>query len=338
MASEAPSPVSRASRRAGRFAHLKRVPVRALATQFVRKFHADDVLGSSAEVAYHLIFAIPPVLILTMTGAAAVNRFTSIPVEETLRTLVRERAPASLQEALGTIITNAVGQASGGVVSVGLVITTLVAIWSGSNGIAAIMKAYNRAYEVEEDRPYVRKRVVAVGLTILLVVLINAAFALMVFGETIGTWVANWLGMGSQFRTLWEIARWPGAIGLFMVLLAVLYYLAPAIEQSFRWISPGSVVATILWVLALFGFRFYLSIASPSSTYGAFTSLIIVLFFLYVTSVILLVGAEINAILQKRYDKTVIHDRAEHPERLTTDAARHEATVEAWELEQREDA
>ena len=327
-----------ASTRGRRAASFKRVPVKELATQFVRKVYTDDILGSSAEVAYHLIFAIPPVLILTLTGAAAVNQFTSVPVEETLRTLVRERAPASLQEALGTIITNAVGQASGGVISVGLLITTVVAIWSGSNGIAAIMKAYNRAYAVEEDRPYVRKRVVAVGLTILLVVLINAAFALMVFGETIGTWVANWLGMGSQFRTLWEVTRWPGAIGLFMFLLAVLYYVAPAIEQSFRWISPGSVVATMLWVAALFGFRFYLSIASPSTTYGAFSSLIVVLFFLYITSVILLVGAEMNAILQKRYDKAVIHDRAEHPERLTTDAARREAADEAQELERREDA
>ena len=88
---------------------------------------------------------------------------------------------------------------------------------------------------------------------------------------------------------------------------------------------------------ALFGFRFYLSFASPSSTYCAFTSLIVVLFFLYVTSVILLIGAEINAILQKRYDKAVIADRAEHPERLTTDAARHEATVDAEELARRED-
>lgn len=304
--------------------------------EFIRKFRADDLLGLAAEVAYHLIFAIPPLLILTMTGAAALNRFTSVPVEEELRTLVNERAPASLQEVFDTVITNAVSQASGGVLSVGLLTTTVVALWSGSNGIAAIMKAYNRAYDVEEDRPYVRKRVVAVGLTVLLVVLMNAAVALLVFGETIGTWVANGLGMGSQFRTLWEAGRWPVAIALFMFLLAVLYYLAPAIEQSFRWISPGSVSATILWIAALFGFRYYLSLVSPGSTYGAFSSLIVVLFFLYITSVVLLIGAELNAILQKRYDTVVVRERAAHPERLTTEAARQEANAEARELDHRE--
>jgi membrane protein len=315
---------------------LRALPARELGAEFVRKFRADDVLGLAAEVAYHLIFAIPPLLILTMTGAAALNRFTSVPVEEELRTLVDERAPVSLQEVFDTVITTAVSQASGGVISAGLLVTTIVAIWSGSNGIAAIMKAYNRAYDVEEDRPYLRKRVVAVGLTVLLVVLINAVFALVVFGETLGMWVANWLGMGSQFRTLWEVGRWPGAIGLFMFLLAVLYYLAPAIEQSFRWISPGSVIATILWIAAVFGFRFYLSFASTSSTYGAFSSLIVVLFFLYITSVVLLIGAEINAILQKRYDTVVVRDRVEHPERLTSDSARHEARTEARELDHRE--
>lgn len=93
-----------------------------------------------------------------------------------------------------------------------------------------------------------KKKLVAIGLTLLMAVLINVAFALFVFGESIGEWVASRFGMGSAFQTVWNLARWPLAIFLFMFLLAVLYYLAPNIEQSFQWISPGSVVATALWI------------------------------------------------------------------------------------------
>lgn len=336
MAATASTPASSASSHDDLFAQLRRVPVTDLATEYATELRDDDVLGLAAEVAYHLLFAIPPLLILTVTIAAALNQFTAVPVEETLRTAVDERAPASLAEVLDTIITNAIGQVGGGLLSVSLVTTALVAIWSGSNGIGAVMKAYNRAYDVIEDRPYVRKRLVAVGLTMLLVVLINAAFALFVFGEQIGYWIAQWLGMGSQFRLLWEIGRWPVAVMLFLFLLAVLYYLAPAVEQSFRWISPGSVAATILWIGAVFGFRYYLALASPGSTYGAFSGMIVFLFFLYVTSVILLAGAELNAVLQKRYDEAVVRDRADHPERLTSDAARDEAAESVDDLAQRD--
>jgi membrane protein len=318
------------------FAQLKDVPFRELGKRFIHEFKEDDLMGAASEVAYHLIFAIPPLLILTVTVAAAMNRFTTVPVEGTLRDLVNERAPENVQEVLNTIITNAVSEVSGGLLSIGLLTTAAVAIWSGSNGIAAIMKAYNRAYDVEEGRPYLRKRLVAAGLTILLVVIVNVAIALSIFGESLGAGIATWLGMGDAFRSAWDLARWPAAILMFMFLLAMLYYLAPAVEQSFHWISPGSVVATILWIGALFGFRIYLNYASPGTTYGAFSSLVVFLFFLYITSIVLLIGAEINAILQKRYDEAVVRDRAEHPERLTSPEAQQEAAGEARGMEQRE--
>ena len=315
---------------------VQSVPYKQLGKQFVQEFKDDDVMGLASEVAYHLIFAIPPLLLLTVTVAALLNRFTNLPVVENLRQLATERAPENLQEVLDTIITNAVEQVSGGLISVGLLTTTVVALWSASNGIASIMKAYNRAYDVRESRPYLKKRLVAVGLALLMVVLINAAFALFVFGEHIGSWIANWLGFGTVFETVWGLARWPIAIFLFMFLLAVLYYLAPNTEQSFRWISPGSVVATIFWIAAVFGFQLYLRFADPGSAYGAFSSVIVFLFFLFITSVILLIGAQVNAILQKRYDESVVRDRAAHPERLEDDAAREEAGKAGAAFEQRE--
>lgn len=315
---------------------VRSIRYKALGKRFYHEFKNDDVMGLGAEVAYHLIFAIPPLLVLVVTVAAALNRFTTLPVVENLKQLVDERAPENLQDVLGTIIDNAVGQVSGGLISIGLLTTAAVAIWSGSNGIGSIMKAYNRAYDVEESRPYLKKKLVAIDLTLLMAVLINVAFALFVFGESIGGWLASWLGMGDAFQTAWGFARWPLAIFLFMFLLAVLYYLAPNVEQSFQWISPGSVVATILWIGAVFAFRLYLNYASPGSAYGAFSSVIVFLFFLYITSIVLLIGAEVNAILQRRYDESVVRDRAEHPEKLESDEAREDAAKDADEFGRRE--
>jgi membrane protein len=296
----------------------ERPRVKEIAKETMNDFKKDDVPGIAAEIAYHAMFAIPPILIFTIAIAAVINNFTDIPVADNLITIIEDRAPGEMQDLLVTLVNNAVAEVSGAA-AIGLLATVAIALWSGSNGIAALMKAFNRAYGVEEERSFVRKKLVAIGLTILVGVLIILAFALFVFGEQIGTFVANQAGLGDAFITTWQILRWPMAIVFIMFVLAVLYYLGPNVEQSFQWISPGSVVATLLWVAIVFGFNIYLNFADPGSAYGAVGSVVVLLFFLYLSGIAFVIGAEVNAVLGRRYDPETVEDLADHPEKIEDD-------------------
>jgi membrane protein len=126
---------------------------------------------------------------------------------------------------------------------------------------------------------------------------------LFVFGRQIGVWIADKIGLGSLFSSLWNIGRWPVAVILVMLFLSLLFYLGPNIDQDWRWVSPGSIFATLLWVITVFGFKFYLAVSNPGSAYGIFGALVVLLFFLYVTGLIFLLGSELNAVILKRSDE-----------------------------------
>lgn len=279
------------------------------AKEVMNQFSQDDVPGLAAEIAYHLVFSLAPLLIFIISVAAIVDNYTGVDISGQLEELITERAPSpEVEEVLNTLVENAVTEAGGGVASFGAISSLLIALWSGSNAIGTLMKAFNRAYDVPEERPFISKKLIAVGLTLAMGVLVNLAFVLFVFGGDIGGWIANWFGLGDAFNWAWNISRFPIAILFIMFLLAVLYYFGPNINQSFRWISPGSVVATLLWVVVLLGFNIYLMFADPGSAYGAFGGVIIMLFFFYVTGIVFLIGAEINAVIGRQFDPRTIDD------------------------------
>jgi membrane protein len=279
------------------------------AREVMRQFGVDDVPGLAAEVSYHLVFALAPLLIFVISIAVILDNYTGVDVSGQLEELILEHAPGEdVQSVLTTLVDNAVSEASGSVASVGAVIALLIALWSGSNAIAVLMKAFNRAYNVDEQRSFVKKKAVAIGLTLLMGLFINLAFVLFVFGGDIGQLTASWFGLGDAFNWVWNISRFPIAIVFIMLLLSLLYYVGPNIEQSFRWISPGSVIATVLWIVVLFGFQFYLMFADPGSAYGIFGSVIVLLFFFYLSGIVFLLGAEINAVIGRQYDPEIAND------------------------------
>ncbi len=277
--------------------------VRVVGKRFITEFQRDDLPGQAAEVAYHLIFAVPPLIILVVMAAALLNQYSHLAVVSSLHGFVDNHAPSSTIPVLDSVIDNAVGKVGGGAASIGAATTALIALWSGSNAVSSFMKAFNRAYDVDEARPFIKKKLLALGLTLALIVVIVLTFALFIFGRQIGVWIADKVGLGSAFSLAWSIGRWPAGVILVMLLLTFLYYLGPNVEQSFRWISVGSIAATLLWILAFFGFKLYLALSNPGSTYGAFGGLVVFLFFLYVTSLIFIIGAEINATLENKFDK-----------------------------------
>ncbi len=283
-------------------------------------------MGMAAEIAYHLLFAIPPLIILTVMVTALINRYTGVPVVSNFHNVVNQHAPSNLQPVLNSVITNAVGKVGGGAASFGAAVTGIIALWSGSNSISSLIKGFNRMHDVEEGRPYIKKRLVALGLTLALIIFIIVSFALFVFGREIGKFVADQIGLGPTFNTTWNILRWPIAILLVMVLLGLLYYYGPAVKQSWKIVVVGAVVATLLWIAAVFGFKLYLAVSNPGSTYGAFGGIIVFLFFLYVTAIVFLIGSELNTILEH----LLKHDMAGAPVKARSDMGRgsaHEVTA-----------
>jgi membrane protein len=273
------------------------MPPRQLLRQVTTDLAEDDVASMGAAIAYYALFAIPPMIIFTITLAAAVNQLTGVPVADRLQEIIDERAPGDLEPLLTSLVENAVSSVSGGLASLGVLISALVALWSGSNGVAALIRAFNRAYDVVETRSFFRQKLVSIGLTALMAVLINAAFVLFVFGGQIGSWLADRANLGTAFEIAWQAARFPLSLVFIMVVLAILYIYGPNVRQRFRWFSAGAVLATLLWVLVLLGFRIYLSFVDPGSAYGAMGSLVVFLFFLYLTGITFVLGAEVNAIL-----------------------------------------
>lgn len=289
-----------------------------IAKRVVSEFSDDDVPGMAAEIAYHAIFAIPPLLVVFITLAAVIDEFSSFNLAERLRDTINSSAPESTQEILNSLIENAVEQVGGGLASIGLAVSIVIALWAGSNGVSALIKSFNKAYDTGEDRSFIRKKLASIALTICLGLIVNIAFVLLVFGNRIGGWMAERFGMGNTFDWVWNISRYPLGMIVVVLMLMLLYYVGPNVNQLVRWVIPGAVLSTVLWVILLVGFSLYLTFANPGSAYGALGGVIIFLFFLYLTSIIFLVGAEVNAVLAHRYDEELIEDLDLNGEEVST--------------------
>lgn len=273
------------------------------AKEVVGEITGDDVPGLAAEVAYHAIFSIPALLVVMISLAAIIDNFANVEIADRLREMITDSAPESTQEILTSLVDNAVDQADGGTASIGLGMALLVALWAGSNGVGALIKAFNRAYDTKESRSFPKKKAAATLLTILIGLVVNLAIALWVFGGQIGRWLAAEFAMGSTFDWIWNLSRVPVGALVIVIMLGILYYFGPTSKQEFRWVFPGAVFSTVAWGLLIYGFSIYLRVASPGSAYGALSGVIIFLFFLYLTALIFLVGAELNAGLARRYDE-----------------------------------
>jgi membrane protein len=274
-----------------------RLPLKDLGKRAYKKIGADQVTTMAGAFAYSWTFSIPPLILLTVLFAALLNEVTNVPVVENMQDAIKKHAPADTQEMLLRMVDSAVAKVGGNAASFGVILTGILALWAASNAIGALITGFNRAYDVEEDRPFLKKKGVQLGLTLMLVLFVNAVVALLVFGQQIGNWLADWIGVGSAFNTFWSFARWPlGILGI-MLALAVLYWAGPNVDLPFRWVSAGTIVATVLWLLLVGGFGLYMSFSDPGSAYGAVGAVIVLLVFLNLTGIVFFLGAEINAIL-----------------------------------------
>jgi membrane protein len=255
----------------------------------VKESSDDDVLGLAAQLAYYFFLALFPAL-LFLLAVASFFPLTNL-VDEFVR-LLRPVAPADVLSFLEDQLKRVSNADSGGILTVGI----LGAIWSSSAAVVAIIASLNRAYDIEEGRPWWRVRLTAIGLTLGLALLVLTSFALIVAGPTLATHVASSLGLGPAFEWTWTIVQWPVAFFLVSTAVGLVYYFAPDAEQDWVWITPGAVVGTVLWLVVSLIFKIYVAnFADYNAAYGSVGGVIVLLLWFYISSAAILVGAEINA-------------------------------------------
>jgi membrane protein len=259
----------------------------------VAEFQRDDALGLAAQLAFYLILALFPFLLVLVS---LMGTFSNEELASDILGYFQQVTPQQVYGIIETYLSDTISgsRPAPGLFSVGLI----VALWSASGAFAALINALNRAYDVEETRPIWKVRGIALLMTLGLSVIILIAVLLLVFGPPIGRGIADLFGLGSVFEVVWNIVRWPVALFFMMLTVALLYYFAPDAGQPFRWITPGGFIGVLLWVLASVVFRFYVSnFGSYDETYGSIGAVIVLLLYLYISSLTILFGAELNATL-----------------------------------------
>jgi membrane protein len=263
--------------------------VKELARRVVHEVQKDDCLGRAAQLAYYFLFALFPffLFLTTLLGYLPIPDLLDR-LLETLAQMLPGDALKLVQDNVRELVT---GQ-RGGLLSFGI----LAALWTSSSAVTAIMDGLNRAYDVDEGRPFWKVRGLALLLTVGLSLFMIVSLVLLTFGPQIGGWIADQVGLGRIFQTAWNVLRWPVIVGLLIVAMALVYYVAPDVEQSWQWITPGSIMAVVGWLLASLGFSFYVNqFGSYNATYGSIGAVIVLLTWMYVSGFFVLVGGEINA-------------------------------------------
>lgn len=312
-----------------RIGQVDPVPV---AKETGQAFMRDNVTVLAGDSAFRLVLSLPALVIFFAALSSLVNRYSGLDVFGWLETQVQEAPmPAASQDMLTLLFDTAAQQGSPGIMSIGI----LLALWSASSAIGTFMQSFNVAYNTEETRGFVRQRLTAILLTIGLSLLVIGAFVLFVFGQRIGQAIASAAGLSSWFELAWNIGRWPVLIFMFMIALAVLYWKGPSMEQTFRWISPGAVVATLAWLVAAWAFSIYLQFSDPGSAYGALGTMVVLLLFLYMSSIVVITGAELNSAIDRHYDPAVVETKAAHPESQSDPLTSQQRAREMAERERR---
>ena len=257
-----------------------------------RESNEDDVWGRAAQLSYYFLLALFP-LLLVMMALLGIFADKGTEMRASLIAYLGQVMPASAGELVQKTVEELSNSAGAGKVSFGLLAT----LWAASNGMGAISESLNTAYNVKETRSYWKTRLVAIGLTIALSLLIISALVLLLYGFEIADAIAGWAGLSGVFSLTWKIAQWP--IIFFFILLGfnLIYYFAPDLkEQEWKWVTPGSIIGVLLWLLISFGFRTYLKyFNSYSATYGSLGALIIMMLWFYFTGLAIMIGGEVNS-------------------------------------------
>jgi membrane protein len=264
-------------------------------TRTVKGFSADNLTDWAAALTYYGVLAIFPALIALVSVLGLIGPSATEPLINNLGSV----APGPAKQ----IFTNAIHglEHSRGAAGILFVVGIASAIWSASGYIGAFMRASNAIYEVEEGRPFYVKRPVQLAITVVLLLMLALSAVAVVITGGLAKQVGNLLGIGGTAVTVWDIAKWPVLILLVAVMFSILYWAAPNVKQpGFRWLTPGGVLAVVVWIVASALFALYVAnFGSYNKTYGTLGGVIAFLVWLWISNIAVLLGAELNAELER---------------------------------------
>ncbi len=212
--------------------------------------------------------------------------------------IVQGFAPADTVDAIREPVQQLSSSSAAGVT---LAVGIAAALWSASGYVGAFARAMNRVYEIDEGRPFIKLRGTVLGVTVVNMLIVVVLAAMLVLTGPVAESVGNAIGLGAAFLTVWNIAKWPVMVLLVVLAIAILYYATPNVKQpKFRWMSLGSFIALVIFLLASLGFAFYVAnFASYNKTYGAIGGVIVSLLWLWILNMSLLFGAEFDAEMER---------------------------------------
>ncbi|MEN3345998.1 MAG: rane protein [Arthrobacter sp.] len=263
-----------------------------IARKTLREFSKDQCPDLAAALTYYAVLSLFPALLalVSLLGVFGQAEKTTT----ALLDIVQRIAPGSTVDIIRQPIEEVTNSPSAGFT---LVIGILVALWSASGYVGAFARAMNRVYEVDEGRPFIKLRATMLGVTVVNVLIVAALGAMLVLSGPVAEAVGNALGLGGTFLAVWNIAKWPVMVLLVVAAIAILYYFTPNVRQpKFRWMTMGSFIALVVFVLASLGFAFYVAnFSNYNKTYGAIGGVIVMLLWLWILNMSLLFGAEFDA-------------------------------------------
>jgi membrane protein len=275
----------------------------------IKEFSDDNLTDWAAALTYYSILSIFPALIALVSVLGLIGDSATQPLIDNLGAV----APGPAKDIFTSAIENL--QRSEGAAGLLFVVGLAGALWSASGYVAAFMRASNSIYDVEEGRPIWKTAPVRVAVTVVLLVLVIISATAVALTGGLAEQVGNLIGLGDTAVTVWDIAKWPVLLLIVSFMFAILYWAAPNVKHpKFRWVSPGGVLAVIVWVIASAAFALYVAnFGSYNKTYGALGGVIVFLVWLWISNIAVLLGAELNAELERGRQIEAGHPEDEEP-------------------------
>jgi membrane protein len=267
----------------------------------LKSFYDDQMTQHAAALTYYALMALFPATLLGISLLALIGQYPSTydSIIGYLRDVAPQSAIAPIDDSLRTAFRNK------DTATTAIVLSVLVVLYGTTGVLESARRALNVVFKSSNGRSFWRRKTLDVAFTFVLGTLVLATLVMLFVGGRFADDLFGFIGLGSTAAKVWSIVRWPGAFAATTLIFALIYYVTPDVKhRSFRWITPGALVGVLLWLLASVGFSLYLSnFASLNALYGALTSAIVLVFWLWLTNVALLFGAELNAAIERHIEK-----------------------------------
>lgn len=265
--------------------------------QFLNGIKQADVFATAAQTSYFILLSLFPLIVflLTLIGYLPIS-------EDNFYDFLVYYTPIEITEYIHTSIAGLVGNKNSGLLSLSIVGT----LWSASNGINAITKSLNRAYEVKENRSYLWAKIISLGLTIGIILVVVIALLLPIFGKMIGESIFSFIGLPKGFLGIWNILRWVISTFIFFSVLSFIYILAPNKKVNWKSVLIGALFSTLFLQIVSYIFSFYVSkVGHYSTTYGSLGTVIVLMVWLYLSAIIILTGGVVNVYIRNQRNQSI---------------------------------